>query len=71
MKLVHQVSYALMWIGGINWGLVGLIDYNAVDTFLGVGTTLARAIYVLVGLATLYTLFTHKSYCKICSGEMK
>ncbi len=69
MKGLHIVSYVLLWVGGLNWGLVGLLNYNLVDSLLGAGSSLARLIYILVGLAALYTIFTHKSYCKTCGGE--
>ncbi len=66
MKLLHQVSYVLLWVGGINWGLVGLFKYNLVESLLGSVTGAATLVYVLVGLAAVYTLVTHKNYCKIC-----
>lgn len=67
MKMMHQLSYVLLWAGGLNWGLVGLFNYNLVESML---PGIATLVYSLVGLAALYTLFTHKSYCKVC-GDMK
>ena len=66
MKLLHQVSYVFLWVGGINWGLVGLFKYNLVESLLGSVAGAATLVYVLVGLAAVYTLVTHKNYCKIC-----
>ncbi len=43
-------------IGGLNWGLIGLLGFNLVDTIFGVGTLVSRIIYILVGLSALYTL---------------
>ena len=70
MKLLHQLAYLLLWVGGINWGLVGLFNFNLVES-LGLSVGLTSLVYDLVGLATLYVLFTHKSYCKVCSGKEK
>lgn len=58
MKAVNTVAVVLIIIGGLNWGLVGLFDFNLVDTVFGEGSALARVIYVVVGLAALYQLIT-------------
>ena len=52
-------SLVLMAIGGINWGLVGLLGFDAVAWLCGGSyTVLARIIYTLVGAAAVYGLFT-------------
>lgn len=56
MRILNIVTLALIIIGGINWGLVGAFDFNLVDTLFGAGTTPARAVYILVGLAALYQI---------------
>lgn len=56
MKGVNTVALLLIIIGGLNWGLVGLFDYNLVDGLFGEGSALARIIYVLVGIAAVYML---------------
>ena len=63
MKTLHYLAYTLLWLGGLNWGLVGLFNYNLVQMLL---PGLANLIYILVGLSTVYILVTHKSYCKNC-----
>ncbi len=54
---------ALLVIGGINWGLIGLLDFNLVAALFGPNTFLSNIIYVLVGAAALYVLisFTTKT----------
>jgi uncharacterized membrane protein YuzA (DUF378 family) len=69
MKLLHQITVVLVWIGGLNWGLVGLFDYNLVESLFGAG--LAQFIYVLVGASTVYIVLTHKSFCEYCGGKKK
>jgi len=66
MKGTHKLAYLLLWVGGLNWGLVGFFNFNLVEA-LGLSAGLQALVYDLVGLATLYIIFTHKSYCKICS----
>ena len=57
MKMIlDTIALVLIIIGGINWGLVGLINVDLVAWDFGMGTLLARAVYVLVGLAALYSI---------------
>ena len=56
MKAIYTTALVLVIIGGLNWGLVGLFDYNLVDSLFGTGSALARVIYALVGLSALYVL---------------
>lgn len=64
MKILHMVAYALLWVGGINWGLVGLLNMNLVENILGMG--IAKLIYILVGVAAVYSVATHMGECKVC-----
>ena len=69
MKVLHQITVMLVWAGGLNWGLVGLFNFNLVESIFGMG--LAQFIYILVGASTVYILLTHKNYCAYCSGKKK
>ncbi len=69
MKSLHKLAFILLVIGGLNWLLVAF-NYNLVDKVFGMGSTIAMAIYILVGLSALYEVFTHKSNCKNCSQGM-
>jgi hypothetical protein len=56
--MLHKIALALVIIGGLNWGLVGLFDYNLIGMILGGDmSTLSRVVYDLVGLSALYMLF--------------
>ena len=66
---VHKVAAALVFVGALNWGLVGLFRFNLVMQLLGSWPTLERIIYVLVGISALMMLMTGK--CKMCSMEGK
>ena len=69
MKAVHVISFVLVVVGAINWGLVGLFNFNLVALVLGSVTWLERLIYVLVGVAGVILMATHKSSCKECAGR--
>ncbi|MBI3385764.1 DUF378 domain-containing protein [Candidatus Gottesmanbacteria bacterium] len=69
MKALHMVAYMLLWVGGLNWGLVGLFKFNLVNALLGSVPALEMLVYVLVGLSTVYVVATHKGDCKVCGGK--
>jgi uncharacterized membrane protein YuzA (DUF378 family) len=50
------VAGALVIIGALNWGLVGLMKLDLVAAIFGAGSPGARIVYVLVGIAALYSL---------------
>ncbi|MHB2168345.1 DUF378 domain-containing protein [Alsobacter sp. R-9] len=60
MKAINVIAMILLIVGGLNWGLVGLLDVDAVAAIFGEGTGLARAVYCLVGLAALWGLYLLK-----------
>ena len=55
----------LMWVGGVNWGLVGLLQMNLVEAILGTGM-LTNVVYILVGLSTVMAIMTHMGTCTVC-----
>ena len=63
---IHKIAFILLIIGGLNWLLVGLIGWDVGSLFGGMGAAVSKVIYVLVGLAALWELFTHKKGCKHC-----
>lgn len=67
MKLVHAVTFLLVVVGALNWGLVGLLNFNLVKMVLGSWPTVETLVYVLVGASAVYLLATHKNDCKICA----
>ena len=70
-KPFHMVTFLLVIVGGLNWLLVGVFQWDLVAAiFGGMGSMVARVVYTLVGLSAVYLLFTHKGDCKMCSGSM-
>ena len=70
MKAVHIATFILLVVGGLNWGLVGIADYNLVESLLGAWPALVSVIYILVGLAAIVEIVTHKKSCRACEGGM-
>lgn len=58
MNAIDWLAMALLIIGGLNWGMVGLFDFDLVATLFGEGSAISRAIYALVGLSALYSIYT-------------
>jgi len=58
MSTLGWITFLLVVIGGLNWGLVGFFGFDVIKVFFGDMTTITRVIYGLVGLAALYELFT-------------
>ena len=56
MNTIYKSCLVLSIIGAINWGLVGLLNFNLVEYLLGDGSLITRIIYVLVMLAGLVTI---------------
>ena len=69
MKALHVAAFALLVVGGLNWGLVGLFKFNLVETVLGVDSTLTMLVYILVGVSAVYIGATHMNDCKVCSAK--
>ena len=51
MRAVHYIALVLVIVGALNWGLVGLFDFNLVAALFGEMSILSRIVYVLVGLS--------------------
>lgn len=58
MNAVDWIAMALLIIGGLNWGLVGLFNIDVVASLFGEMSTVSRIIYALVGLSALYSIYT-------------
>ena len=58
MKSLHVLSAVLIIVGGLNWGLVALAEFDLVAAIAGVGfgqtNILSRFVYALVGLAAVF-----------------
>lgn len=57
MRSLHMVAMVLLVVGGLNWLLVGLFEFDLVAAVLGEGSVLSKLVYVLVGLSALVILW--------------
>ena len=67
MKAAHVISFILLVVGGLNWGLVGIGVGDVVTRYLG--ESIAQIIFVLVGLAAILEVVTHKQSCRTCPSK--
>lgn len=51
---ITVAAIALVVIGALNWGLIGLFNYNVVTAIFGDATTLSRIVYMVVALSGIY-----------------
>jgi hypothetical protein len=58
MKVLRKLALLLVVIGGVNWGLVGLFNFDLVATVFGAMSFLTRTVYIVVGLSAVYLLGT-------------
>ena len=66
-----MVAFILLVVGGLNWLLVGLGDWNLVTMIFGsLGDWAVKTVYVLVGLSAIWEVAMHKSNCKMCGSSM-
>lgn len=56
MRGLDVTALILVIIGAINWGLIGLFSFDLVATLFGNMATFTRIVYVLVGIAGLYSI---------------
>lgn len=64
---MHKLTFFILVLGGINWLLLGVIGWEVGQLFGGSGAVVSKIIYVIIGLAAVYELATHKGNCKTCS----
>lgn len=65
MRVINILTLLLIIVGGLNWGLVGLFDFDLVSALLGNGSaetatssTAARIVYILVAIAAVYQIIS-------------
>jgi uncharacterized membrane protein YuzA (DUF378 family) len=61
MKNMDVVAAMLLVVGGLNWGLVGALEFDLVASLFGPMSPVSRVVYVLVGLAAVYQALQWKA----------
>lgn len=56
MQILQKVALIFTIIGAINWGLIGIFDFDLVATIFGDGSAFSRVIYTIVGICGLINI---------------
>ena len=59
MNIVQKIALTFTIIGALNWGLVGIFNYNLVDALFGEGSVLSRIIYTIVAISGLINIIIY------------
>lgn len=60
VKQRNDLSNALLWVGGLNIGILGLFEYNILAQVFGAWPLLLKLIYICIGISAAYRIATHK-----------
>ncbi|MFZ0219510.1 MAG: DUF378 domain-containing protein [Candidatus Aquirickettsiella sp.] len=63
-SVLDWIALVILFIGGLNWGLVGLFHFDLITGIFGDYSPIARIIYIIVGLSAIYVLVRAISCCK-------
>ena len=61
MKILDVIAAILLVVGGLNWFLVGALDFDVVKFIFSTLPVIQKAVYILVGLAAFYQIFQWKA----------
>jgi len=61
MKTIDIIVSVLLVIGGLNWGLVGIFNFDLVAKIFGDMSIISRIVYILVGVSALYDIVEWKA----------
>jgi uncharacterized membrane protein YuzA (DUF378 family) len=56
MKALDVIAAILLIIGGLNWGLIGIFDFNLIRAIFGEMSFVTRVIYIVVAASALYQI---------------
>ena len=74
MHVLQKISLVIVIIGALNWGLIGIFDFNLVAfIFDSISTVISRIIYALVGVAGVICISTtfYKPVSFSCVPQLK
>ncbi len=69
MDIVKKIAVILTIIGGLNWGLVGLCDFDLVAFCFGPMSAMSRIVYCLVGVGAIISMFSDCVIKTVCSKQ--
>lgn len=63
MKVVNILTMILLVIGGLSWGIMGILGFNIINWLVGARIIVEHLIYILIGLAAIWQII----HCRECS----
>lgn len=57
LTVIDWVALILLIVGGLNWGLIGLFNFDLVAFIFGNMSAISRIVYTIVGLCSLYAIY--------------
>ena len=70
MKTFDVLAAILVVVGALNWGLVGLLQFDLVGAIFGDMSVISRMVYVMVGLAGAFQAIQWKAIQRRWSGSV-
>lgn len=58
LKNLNLFALLLVIVGGVNWGLIGLVNFDLVATLFGSMSFISKVVYILVGVSAVYLAAT-------------
>lgn len=65
MSVIGWIAFVLVIVGGLNWGLVGLFNFDLVAFLFGAMSVLSRIVYILVGIGALVMIYSGATMKKV------
>ncbi len=56
MNILQKIALVFTLIGAINWGLVGLFNFNLVTAIFGTDSVMTRIVYVIVAICAIINI---------------
>jgi uncharacterized protein len=63
-SVLDWIALVILFIGGLNWGLIGLFHFDIITAIFGDYSPISRILYIIIGLAAIYVLVRALSCCK-------
>lgn len=54
--MLQKIALVLTIVGALNWGLIGLFNFNLVESLFGINSFFTMVIYILVGIAGIINI---------------
>ncbi len=64
LNTLDTISLILVMVGGLNWGLVGMFNFDLVATIFGNMSSLSRIVYSLVGISAIFLATQFMNFSK-------